>query len=264
MKYYIWLVLVAAALAAGCSCASPALELSTYWEGHDFTSLDGFDDIDTAEDKFDGYIRLLDKVSLEEASENICAFLDSAALNEVAYMVWATWFEAYLHTYNSPYRNDALFAVWLDKTLEDKVIDVHALERLQQVKNVIELNVPGQPVYDFLLVDSEGKEFYVSDLRGRQTLLMLLDANCPSCLDYLEENQQEYRGRDTRLVAVLVNGSEMHIKNIESRLSSDILDRWILSWCPNREIEQGRVYDLTQIPSRILVSSEGIIENLYF
>jgi hypothetical protein len=42
------------------------------------------------------------------------------------------------------------------------------------------------------------------------------------------------------------------------------LDRWVLSWCPDREIEQGRVYDLTQIPSRILVSADGIIENLYF
>ena len=59
MKYYIWLVWVAAALAAGCSCAGPAQELSTYWEEHDFTSLDGFDDIDAAEDKFDGYAAVI-------------------------------------------------------------------------------------------------------------------------------------------------------------------------------------------------------------
>ena len=59
MKFRLWLLWVAAVLAAGCSCAEKkAQELSAYWNGHDFTTLDAFEDIDAAEDKFDGFIDL--------------------------------------------------------------------------------------------------------------------------------------------------------------------------------------------------------------
>jgi hypothetical protein len=191
-------------------------------------------------------------------------FLDSAALNEVAYMVWATWFEVYLHTYDSPYRNDALFAVWLDKVLGDQVVDDYTLERLQQVKNVSGLNVVGKPAAEVKLLNAEGGEFYISDLKGQQTLLMLLDADCPSCLDFLSENLKEYAAEDIRLLAVLVNGSPDHIDAISSKLSDKVLSKWILSFCPGREVEKGEVYELTQVPSRIMISSEGIIERLYY
>ena len=256
--------LLATVLIAVGSCVNPAQELSTYWNGHDFSSLDGFDDIDAAEDRFDGYIDLLSRVPFEVAAENMKAFLDSAARDTVAYMVWASWFEPYLHSPASPYRNDELFAVWLDRTLEDKVVDAHLLERLQQMKDVMGLNVVGQEAADVLLKESEGVEFSISGLKGQRTLLMLLDANCPSCLDYLTENLKEYGRKDIRLVAVLVNGSPMHIENISSRLSADVLERWVLSWCPGREIERGEVYDLTLIPSRIMLDEENVIEKLYY
>lgn len=283
MRYCIWLVWMAAAMAACCSCAgrkaqeqrrsdtreindTSALvsELSSYWDGHDFDSLDGFDDIDAAEDKFERYIQLLDSVSVDEAVYSLTAFLDSAARDTVAYMVWASWFEPYLHSTVSPYRNDTLFVVWLDRTLADKVVDAHMLERLQQIRDVLDLNVVGKQATDVLLEDSDGVRFYISDLKGQRTLLMLLDANCPSCLDYLTENMNEYGCEDIRLIAVLVNGSPMHIEHISSRLTEDVMERWVLSWCPGQEIEAGLVYDLTMIPSRILLDSNNIIEKLYY
>ena len=120
MKYNICLVWMVAALAAGWSCAdraqeqrrscpSPEKELSGYWEGHDFQTREGFSDIDAAEDKFDGFISLLGQVQHETAVTEMTEFLDSAAQNVVAYMVWAGWFEPFLHAKESPYRNDSLF-----------------------------------------------------------------------------------------------------------------------------------------------------------
>jgi len=265
MKVFcVWLVMVAVSLTAFSSCVNPAQELSAYWNGHDFGSLDGFDDIDAAEEKFDGYIDLLNRVPADVASEHMHAFLDSAARDTVAYMVWASWFEPYLHSPESPYRNDELFSVWLDRTLEDKVVDGHMLERLQQIKDVMGLNVIGQPAADVLLTDVEGVEYRISDFKGQRTLLMLLDANCPSCLDYLTENLKEYGRQDVRMVAVLVNGSPMHIRNVSSHLSDDIISRWLLTWCPGREIEEGRIYDLTMVPSRIMLDHKNTIEKLYY
>lgn len=247
-----------------CSCTSAVQELSTYWENHDFASLEAFDDIDTAEDRFDGYMELLGKVPHETAVRELTEFLDSAARNEVAYMVWSSWFEPYLHALESPFRNDALFEVWLDRVLTDGILDDYMTERLQQIKDVMKFNLPGQPAADVRLQDADGSVFQVSELKEQRTLLMLLDANCPSCLDHLNENLKEYGREDVRLVAVLVNGSPMHIRNISSRLTEEVLARWTLAWCPGREIEQGQIYDLTLIPSRIMLDSENIVEKSYY
>ena len=265
MKVFcVWLVMVAVSLTAFSSCVNPAQELSAYWNGHDFGSLDGFDDIDAAEEKFDGYIDLLNQVPVDVASENLRAFLDSAARDTVAYMVWASWFEPYLHSPESPYRNDELFSVWLGRVLQDRILDDYTMEHLQQIKDVQFLNVIGETAADVLLTDVEGAEYRISDFKGQRTLLMLLDANCPSCLDYLTENLKEYGRQDIRLVAILVNGSPMHIRNVSSHLSDDIISRWLLTWCPGREIEEGRIYDLTMVPSRIMLDHKNIIKKLYY
>lgn len=263
-RHNIGLILIVAALTAVSSCVNTARELSTYWDGHDFSSLDGFDDIDAAEDRFDGYVNLLSRVPFDVAAQSMTEFLDSAARDTVAYMVWATWFEPYLHSPSSPYRDDALFEVWLDRVLTDGILDDHVTERLQQIKDVMKLNLPGQLAADVALTDADGSEFRISDLKGRRTLLMLLDANCPSCLDHLNENLTEYGHKDVRLVAVLVNGSPMHIRNISSRLTEEVLASWTLAWCPGREIEKGQIYDLTLIPSRIMLDSENIVEKSYY
>ena len=171
------MILIVAALTAFSSCVNTVRELSTYWDGHDFSSLEAFDDIDAAEDRFDGYIDLLSRVPHDVAAKNMTEFLDSAARDTVAYMVWATWFEPYLHSPSSPYRNDALFEVWLTKTLEDKVVDDYMLDRLRKIRNVMRLNMVGQTAADVLLTDADEVEFRISDMKGKRTLLMLLDAN---------------------------------------------------------------------------------------
>ena len=259
-----WLITIVAVITAVSSCSNPSHELSSYWDGHDFSSLEGFDDIEVAEDKFDGFISLLSRVPFEEASQAMCTFLDSAARNEVGYMVWATWFESYLHASISPYHNDDLFSVWLDKVIEDGIMDDYSMEHLHQIKRVMGLNVLGQPVADAVLSYVDGEECRISDMKGRPTLLLLLDADCPSCLEYLTVNLQEYGRKDIRLVAVFVNGSPAHLRNIASRLSDELVERWDFLYCPGREIERGEVYDLTQVPSRIMLTEDGLIEKLYY
>ena len=259
-----WLVWMMTVCAVACSCVSPTQELSAYWEEHDFSSLEEFDDIDAAEERFDGYVALLSRVDADDAVKNMIEFMDSAARNEVAYMVWASWFEPYLHALESPYRSDALFAAWLDKVMEDKVLDEYTLERLRKTRDVMRLNVAGQPAADVILKDADGQEFRISNLKGQKTLLMLLDADCPSCMDHLNDILKERELKEVRLVAVLVNGSPMHVRNISSRLPEEVLSRWTLAWCPGREVERGEVYDLTMVPSRMMLDSENIVEKSYY
>ena len=248
-------------LAAVCSCASPAQELSTYWDGHDFSSLDGFSDIKAAEDKFDGYIDLLSKVPHEEAVANLRSFLDSAAQNVVAYMVWSGWFEPYFHANQSPYKNDELFVAWLDKVLEDNVIDDGGMmEHLSQMRAVMEKNQEGSPIEDVCLRDCTGSEFMLSEIIEKESLILLVDANCPSCISSLEENIKEYN--NVNLIAVLVEGGSFHIQNIRQQLPEDVVEKWTLVCCSNRRLEEAS-YDVSNLPTRLVVSADGTIVKSY-
>lgn len=282
----IWLIWVAAALAAGCSCAErKAQELSasneqqndvpvkvvdttalnTYWEGHDFTSLDAFGDIKAAEDKFDGYIELLSAVSHERAVENMTQFLDSAAQNVVAYMVWSGWFEPFLHAKESPFCDDELFVAWLDKVLEDNVIDDGAqMEHLATMRQLMNVNRAGMAPQDVSLFAEGGAECQLSDFAGQRTLILFVDADCPSCLEGLKVNAEEYKGTDTKLLAVLANGSSYHLDNIRKQLPEEVTDEWTFVYRSARVLESEGLYDSTLLPFRVLVSADWLIEKSYY
>ena len=246
---------------AVCSCANHAQELSAYWDGHDFTSLDGFSNIKDAEDKFDGYIDLLSKVPHEVAVENLHSFLDKAAQDTIAYMVWAGWFEPYFHAPQSPYRNDDLFVVWLDRVLKDKVIDDGSMmEHLQYMRNVMDKNKVGATLEDVIVRDTVGSEYKLSAFVQSKTMILLVDANCPSCLTSLEENVNAYKGAD--LVAVLVGGHDFHIENIRRQVPEDILEKWTLLCASQRRLEEA-LYDTSILPARLLVSANGEIIKSY-
>ena len=250
-----------ATLVVVCSCADHEQELASYWEGYDFTSLDGFSDIKTAEDKFDGYISLLSKVPHEYAVENMKSFLDSAAQNTVAYMVWAGWFEPYFHANISPYKNDEMFVVWLDKVLEDKVIDDGGMmEHLQYMRRVMEKNKVGSTLEDVCLRDCNGEEFMLSEIIEKKSMILLVDANCPSCLSSLEENVNEYK--DANLIAVLVEGGTYHIQNIRRQVAEDIVEKWTLV-CSSKKRMEDAAYDTSNLPTRLLVSANGEIIKSY-
>lgn len=259
------LVSVAAVLIALSSCADKAKELSAYWDGHDFASLDGFDDIREAEDKFDGYLSLLTSVPSELAVENMKVFLDSAKRNEVGYMVWTGWFASALHAIDSPYRSDDLFKEWFAKVEEDKVLEgEYMLEELRQIRKLIDLNLVGDRPQDVKLTNYEGEEFTLSSMIEGKTLVLFVDANCPSCLESLKENLKEYGRKKINLVAVLVNGGRYHYENIIKQLPEDVVSRWNLVWCKDRKLERGELYDLSQLSFRMLVDAEGKIEKSYF
>lgn len=266
MRFKHWLVLVATALAVGCSCAErkSARELSAYWNGHDFTSLDGFDEIDAAEEKFDGYIDLLSRVPHDVAVREMTEFLDSAAQNVVGYMVWSSWFEPYLHALQSPYRDDELFVAWLDKVLADKVIDDGAqMEHLEMMSRCMSVNRVGMAPQETQVRTEDGGECLLSDFAGTRTLMLFVDADCPSCLEGLNENSRTYAGTDTQLLAVLVNGSSYHLDNIRRQLPPEVLGRWTFV-CRGASSLEENLYDLSLLPFRILVSPEWIIEKTYY
>lgn len=263
MCYKTCSVWIAALLFAVCSCVSPTQELSSYWDNHDFSSVKDFSDIDAAEKKFEGYIDLLNRVSHEVAVAEMESFMDSAAQDTVAYLVWTGWFEAYLHILESPYNNEPLFQAWLSRVISDGIVDDYLMDHLLQIKRVSGLNAAGTPPSDVMLRDADGNDFLISDLKGCRTVLLFFNGGCRSCADYMSETYEEYKRSNTRLVAVLLNASSEMLSSISKTIPEEISSRWTLAWCPGREIEDGHTYDLTLVPSKLLLDKEGIIIRSY-
>lgn len=246
-------------LSALVSCTGPGRQLTEYWTGHDFTSLEYFRDIRAAEDEFDGYVRLLDKAGPDVAGKSLTEFLDSASGNPVAYAVWAGWCESYFHSLASPYRNDALFSLFLDKVTEDGVLEPYMLGRFQTMRKVFHNGLSGARVSPVVLKDAGGVEFSLADYAPRRVLVQFLDADCSSCLQKVNETEAEYRGFDLEKVAVLVHGTPSLIAGLAPRLP----EGWRPAWCPSGELEAGEIYDIALLPSRIIVGADGLVEKSY-
>lgn len=261
MNRRLSIILLAASIFAVCSCTTPVQELSSFWNDHDFRSLEAFDNIKAAEDKFDDYVNLLNQVSHEDAVKSMNHFLDSAALDTIAYMVWSGWFEPFLHARQSPYKNDALYAAWLDKVLSDNVIDDEMMmEYLAHMRQVVDINKVGDKIKDIPLYNESGEELMLSDLICKKTLILMVDANCPTCLTSLQENAKDYK--KTKLVAMLVGGSSFHIDNIKQQLPASVTESWTFVYVSKSRLEDN-MYDYYNLPARLLVSSKGEIIKSY-
>ena len=148
--------------------------------------------------------------------------------------------------------------------LEDQVIDDGAqMNHLQIMRQVMDRNAVGVNPEDLPLYSENGAEFMLSDFYGKRMMVLFVDANCPSCLSALEENTKKYKGKNVRLLAILVNGTELHLSNVRRQLSDDVLEPWTIAWCSAAVMENKGFYDKSLLPFRILVSKDGIIEKSY-
>lgn len=255
----IRLALFAAVIVAVASCVDNGRRLAAWWDGYDFSSLDSFSDIREAENRFEGYVKLLDEAPHDMAAASLMQFMDSASVQPVAYTIWSEWFEVYLHSLQSPYRNEDLFRLWLDRVISDRILDPMLMEHLEKIDAVSDKNLEGMKVTDVMLEDSGGGRFRLSEMAGTSCLVYLLDANCSSCVELMGTAADEYEGEDVRLLAVLVNGNPV----AADRIAASSVPEWTVTYCPGREIEDWKVFDLSLMPARLLVGPDGMVERSY-
>ena len=245
---------------AGCAGSRGAADaLDAFWSAEDFASGTAFADLEAAQDKFDRWCGLLDRADSTEALTALLAFSDSVKADPVSNNIYSLWIREALYHPESPHRNDFLFLAWLDKMLEEALLDDWMLDVLRQTACVAGNFVVGRPVADFSVTEAGGKTLSPADYRGAPLALLFLDADCPTCTDYVTAVDAELyrRGIDAARVAVFSGSSADHA----AAMARVLPDGWTVAWSPSRELENGRIYDLTLLPSALLIGPSGVLES---
>lgn len=251
--------IIAAGLLAGCAGSRGVSDtLDGFWGREDFAAQTAFADLPAAQDKFDRWCSLLDRADSTEALTALLAFADSVKTDPVANNIYSSWIREALHDPLSPHRSDFLFLPWLDKVLEDAALDDWILDLLRNTAQVAGHFVVGQPAADFTVADADGQEFSPTDFRGAPLVLVFLDAECPSCTDFVEAVDAELirRGTDAARLAVFSASSPEHAAAMRQVLPGG----WIAAWSPSRALERGEVYDLTLLPSALIIGPDGRVD----
>lgn len=239
-------------------------QLAEYWSGYDFASTDGLTDIGAAENRFDGYAKLLNAVPDSIAAASVQQFVGNAALNEVALYVYMEWFETYFYSLGSPYRNDAVFESYLDALLLNEGLDDYAKLRPTHLKKLLAKNRVGEMAEDFALRDLEGNDFRLSDLRSQRVLLVFVDSECTSCRETMDQAAHSRKissavnSGELQLLAVAAFGRRESVQN----LATDYL-QWRVAFCPNDDLASGDKYDMSLTPSFLLIGADGRVEITY-
>ncbi len=243
------------------ACSNPRERAASFWDGYDFGSTEGFSDVDAASEKFGEYVGLLTKLPEPDAETLLLEFLDSASRQAGAYTIWAGWLEGWLHSVDSPFRNDALYRAALSKIVSDNVIDSYLMASFAQSHSVIDKVVAGADAPSLQLKGADGVPFNLRDFVPSRQLVYIADSGCISCLDQLSSFDGEYADAAelVRLV-ILVNASQETVSYYQSQLPPGR----IVAYCPGREVERGEVFDLSMLPSRLLIGGDGRIEKTYF
>ena len=255
MRKLIIAIVVCAGAVCGCS-GSRVATLEDWWSPADFDSRTAFSDLGAAMDKFDAWCELVSAADSCTALRAVVALSDSSKTDPVAYNIYSEWLRDALHNPASPHRSDFLFRAWLDRTLEDALLDEWLLDELRRISSVADNFRCGHPAADFTVQDASGNAVSLSDFAGTPVALLFLDAGCQSCSEYVAEIEKELvsRGLDAVRLAVFSGSSPAHLAFLS------LPSGWIAAWSPSRELENWRIFDLTLLPSAILVSPDGTVE----
>lgn len=115
----------------------------------------------------------------------------------------------------------------------------------------------GKPAPDFSLQGTDGKEWKLSDLKGKKVVLLDFGSTCYTCQvigKELEKIHKDYKGKPVQFLTVCVNGSPAEeLKGYAE---------WLEITYPvlaDRQLKAADAYGLWRIPFTVIVDMQGVV-----
>lgn len=232
-----------------------------YWDRFDFADTALVNRKEVTEQGLADQLALLSKEQATDSLviqsvDHLCSGMERDAHARTVFM---QLFSDYLYQTNSPYHNEQLYGVFLERMLKSDFLTPEEKSSLRFYLDLIRRNCPGDEAtsFSYRLADGAVRTLKKTPVRGDYLILVFYDPECSSCQEVLGRMMKNERlaqaagsGKVT-VLAVYTEGDEA-----AWRKSLQVMPReWIIG-NDELEIKNGALYDIKAMPSFYLLDKK--------
>lgn len=232
--------------------------MAHYWDNFNFADTALVNNRNVAEQGAADYLAILADGTLteEQVKGSLDGFCKGLEVQEHARKVFLQMMEDYLYNPNSPFHNEGLYALFLERMLKSEYVDEGRKSSLKFSLDLISRNCPGRVATDFVYFLPDGSKRSLAQTRAKNNRLLLVfyDPECPSCHETMLEMvadellAEAVRAGKLTVLAVYTEGNQ----EVWKRTLSDLPQGWTVG-SDREEVKLGALYDLKAMPSLYLL-----------
>ena len=232
--------------------------MAHYWDNFNFADTALVNNRNVSEQGAANYLAILADGTLSEAQVkgSLDGFCKGLEVQEHARKVFLQMMEDYLYNPNSPFHNEALYTLFLERMLKSEYVDEARKSSLKFSLDLISRNCPGKRATDFVYFLPDGSKRSLAQTRAKNNRLLLVfyDPECPSCHETMQEMvadgllAEAVKGGKLTVLAVYTEGNQ----EVWKRTLSDLPQGWTVG-SDHETVKQGALYDLKAMPSLYLM-----------
>lgn len=232
--------------------------MAHYWDNFNFADTALVNNRNVSEQGAANFLAILADGTLSEAQikGSLDGFCKGMEVQEHARKVFLQMMEDYLYNPNSPYHNEALYALFLERMLKSEYVDEARKSSLKFSLDLISRNCPGKRATDFVYFLPDGSKRSLAQTRAKNNRLLLVfyDPECPSCHETMQEMvadgllAEAVKAGKLTVLAVYTEGNQ----EVWKRTLSDLPQGWTVG-SDHETVKQGALYDLKAMPSLYLL-----------
>ncbi|TCC89337.1 AhpC/TSA family protein [Pedobacter frigiditerrae] len=156
------------------------------------------------------------------------------------------------------------FSSFIYAKIDDQVVSSPYLKRVNEAKNYRLQSLPGEPSFDFTLVDTAGKQYTLTDFKGKLVYIDVWASWCGPCIaemPSLKALRAQYQKNDN-VIFISVSIDDNYKKWVEKGLTVHKPEGLQL-WAKNGfDSSFAKDYKITTIPQFMLIDGQGLIVDL--
>ncbi|HZJ79837.1 MAG TPA: DUF5106 domain-containing protein [Dysgonamonadaceae bacterium] len=232
-----------------------------YWEEFPFDNISLINQTEITEQAFVDYIHVLNFIPFKHARRSIKYLFALAQKDEVMYGHFASLFEKYYYTADSPYCNEELYIPVLETILKSEKLTEKDYEKYSFQEEMIHKNRVGSKAANFVYTLENGDWRKMHSIKSNYLILFFATPDCSKCMSVADEIHNSdvlakvcsLNSFSRTMLCVLNIYPESNIPLWRDSLSSMPQKNWIHAYDKPKVLTNNRVYNLKKLPTIYLL-----------
>lgn len=232
--------------------------IAHFWDALDVSDTARVHSMDFIEQNFSNFISVFPIADDEGRKIAVETLLHRAEADGGFYRLLIDTAEKYLFDPNSPMLSEEYYILFLERTVNSRLLTEYTRVRLQQQLRVARKNRPGMKAADFGYTSREGKRMSLhKTVAGRDMLLIFYDPDCEHCKEImasLKENDLLADAVSTGKLSVLAvySGDE---RELWEKTAGEFPASWTVGY-ESGALQENGLYVLRAMPTLYLLSKD--------